>query len=564
MTGVACPTPILQFFGNNGALLVNGSVLTQVGGVNATVYADVNLSVALPNPIPLNNRGEPSTAGGASVQVFLPPNTAYTFTLFDANSNQVNQSTYVNGVQVNQVTIGTELWPQSAAESAASVTPTYYYYPWGDVRRYGADQTGGADSTSALQQANAQRKNNGAAVYLPGGTYKYTPSSVLEIDDWHGDAGGSFNPTIIKVYAAAGSYSGTVFRWTGENVMSNIFFQEATSSKVYPAIMLQDAAAGLSGLTAYGSLDNIFIANGAIGLDIQQVFSQTFNNLNVQNCGIGINATPTGYFNTLLFNNVFVNACNQCCNFNPTVISQNVTFVGGVIQDPNNGGSASVFGGISGLYFLNTYVEQVNSGSPVTTAFSFGGANGINGLDAAFKVNSGQCDILINGNVQGTIRGFGGGGSHLLTSGAAAQNLTLIDCSLPASGNAAVSNFTGTLTLQNTSYNGATFQLKQLSSGAQKPPTTFGGAPTIASSGTISPTTPVAFISGAAAINAISPPGVLATQGGYIDLIPATGATWTLVTGGSPNGIALASTAVVGKINRLYFDAVAGLWYPSY
>ena len=119
-TGVLCPVPILQFFDNTGKPAVGGSVLTQVGGVNAATYSDVNLTTPLPNPIPLNSRGEASTAAGATAQVFLTPNTVYVFTISDAAGNVLDTPQYVNGIQINQAIIGQELYPQTAAEIAAA------------------------------------------------------------------------------------------------------------------------------------------------------------------------------------------------------------------------------------------------------------------------------------------------------------------------------------------------------------------------------------------------------------------------------------------------------------
>ena len=83
-------------------------------------------------------------------------------------------------------------------------------------------------------------------------------------------------------------------------------------------------------------------------------------------------------------------------------------------------------------------------------------------------------------------------------------------------------------------------------------------APTIASAATISPVTPVAFISGTTAINTIVVPPSF-QGGGQITLIP-TG-LWTTGTSGN---IALGSTAVVNKALILTWDAVTAKWYPSY
>lgn len=85
-------------------------------------------------------------------------------------------------------------------------------------------------------------------------------------------------------------------------------------------------------------------------------------------------------------------------------------------------------------------------------------------------------------------------------------------------------------------------------------------APTIASSGTIAPTTMIAFVSGTTLINTITPPGNMATTGGVLILIP-TG-LWTTGTAGN---IAVASTAVVSKPLMLFYDnSGGGKWYPSY
>lgn len=61
-------------------------------------------------------------------------------------------------------------YPQTAAEVTAGVTPTFYNFPAGDVRRYGADSSGVADSTAAIQQAI----NSNTAVFVPQGNFKFS------------------------------------------------------------------------------------------------------------------------------------------------------------------------------------------------------------------------------------------------------------------------------------------------------------------------------------------------------------------------------------------------------
>ena len=89
--------PVLPFLNNAGQPNAGGSLLTQVGGVNYPTYQDPAGNTALPNPIPLNSRGEISNASGTTCQLYLASGEAYTFTLFDANGNQLWTAENVTG-----------------------------------------------------------------------------------------------------------------------------------------------------------------------------------------------------------------------------------------------------------------------------------------------------------------------------------------------------------------------------------------------------------------------------------------------------------------------------------
>ena len=65
-----------------------------------------------------------------------------------------------------QEQIGAVLYPRTAAEVAAGVTPSTYSYPAGDIRRYGAVINGVSDDTAAVQDAI----DSGSPVFHPGGT----------------------------------------------------------------------------------------------------------------------------------------------------------------------------------------------------------------------------------------------------------------------------------------------------------------------------------------------------------------------------------------------------------
>lgn len=184
-TGVACPPIVLAFILNNGTPAVNGSILTQVGGLNEATYQDVNLTIPLPNPIPLNARGEVSDDNGTSQQLFLIPNIVYTFTLFDGSGNQIWSKPYVNGIQIieTQDSIGNLLYPPLSSEGGSVVNP---WYPYGVVDRYGTNTTPGTtDMTTAVQaavNANVGQVKFFDAIYVVGAPIA-TPASGVAISN---------------------------------------------------------------------------------------------------------------------------------------------------------------------------------------------------------------------------------------------------------------------------------------------------------------------------------------------------------------------------------------------
>lgn len=113
-------------------------------------------------------------------------------------------------------------WPdRTAAEIAASVTPTNYDYEPGDVRRYGADPTGAASSTTAINSALSIN----APVYFYAGSYK---ASGLSQTIAFQRILGSGEVQITK------NANGVLFTSTGSNVEVNgIGFRGDASTPTY-------------------------------------------------------------------------------------------------------------------------------------------------------------------------------------------------------------------------------------------------------------------------------------------------------------------------------------------
>lgn len=249
---IASP-PILQFFNNAGQPNINGTVLTQVGGVNYPTYEDAAGTVPLPNPIPLNSRGEVSNASGVSKPLYLVAGVTYVFTLYDSNNNQINQATYGISPAVpttdyigNLHRVVTSITALRALDKTkytqAFVTGYYasgdggggaYYYDSSDVtsadnggtiivandgarwklswqgyisvKQFGAKGDGITDDTTAIQDAFTYAYNAGVspnkAIYFPAGTY--VVSSTITAQCSIIGEGPAYNGT------------GTVIKWTG-------------------------------------------------------------------------------------------------------------------------------------------------------------------------------------------------------------------------------------------------------------------------------------------------------------------------------------------------------------
>lgn len=169
--GFALTSPKMQFFDNSGRLLAGGKLLTKEvgGGADKATYSDALLASPNTNPVILNARGEASVHAAAGESFWLRLTDASDVTIWTAD-NQTLPGT--------EVDVGQTLYPRTAAEIAAGVTPTNYLYAPGDVRRYGAVGDNSTDCTTAIQSAIDVAKSatagSGGEVYLPKGDYRIT------------------------------------------------------------------------------------------------------------------------------------------------------------------------------------------------------------------------------------------------------------------------------------------------------------------------------------------------------------------------------------------------------
>lgn len=423
------------------------------------------------------------------------------------------------------------------------------------VKQFGATGDGSTDDTAAIVAANTYCYALGKRLFFPAGTYKYTPAQAIDVNGWIGEG---MRKSIVKVYAAAATYSGTCFRHTGYDEMALMSIQEATNSTTYPGILVQCASDPPSGASssfvAYAQHRKLSLQGGAVVRDIQNVFSWSFIDCETQNGGIGTKIIPDstagGFVSSLVFINEFNNNNNQGWNVNPPVNSYTITVVGGATQNQQT--TASFFQTLFSAAFYGHYAEE--STGAATTWAQF---NGVAHLWLQVTVASNHCDIYLGTNTSATIVGQNSTSCHLL-GGDTTQTVTLIDCLFAASGNTAFASWKY-INLVNSLYSGTYYQKAAFNLGNPVMAVNYAAAPTaIASASTIAPVTPVSFVSGTTTIDTITVPSWM-VGGGQITLIP-TG-LWSLSNAGN---VALGVTAVVSKALILTYDSGTSKWYPSY
>lgn len=201
---------------------------------------------------------------------FLPATWKNSYLAFDANGNPTPVSTLTNGLIQ---------YPVLASESGKVVNA---YYAYGNILRYGADPTGVADSTAAIQAAISCFPN-GYTIFAPIGTYKVSASLV-------------FPTTWLR-----GRFTGA--GWNSVFIMSGSSFD-----------MFTWAEAGGPSLT-YTNVDNFCISGQALTGSGNLINTQYASTIQMQNllllnfCTTGNGIAVVGYGTTathdILVSNIY-------------------------------------------------------------------------------------------------------------------------------------------------------------------------------------------------------------------------------------------------------------------
>ena len=275
----------------------------------ATLYTDATLSVPSANPIQADGLGNYhfyATPGRYVVQISGPGINAYTMPDTILPNDPTTPS--FNSVTATSITLGGNLGvggnatvtgtlsagtfaPSSISTGTLQVTgnaSTKGPRPWVDVVAYGADPTGAADSTSAIQAAiNAacsSGSTGGGAVHFPPGQYRVlqpqtsvsTTAPVLTV------------PSTCKGLTLEGgsSYSGTSVQFS-RPPLTSIQVSTGSSPNLMPVLML---TAGAGSGNQPVTLRDLSISGYNQAVQLNSTTFVTFDNvcLNATNTGNGI------------------------------------------------------------------------------------------------------------------------------------------------------------------------------------------------------------------------------------------------------------------------------------
>jgi len=228
MISILCPPLVFQGVGFGGLPLPFGKLFSYEAGTSApqATWTDSTQLQQNSNPVILNANGQ--------AQVWLDPSLTYKFRLTDALNNQIYVTDQVQGsltaaalsVILTQEFIGAILYPISAAEISASITPVNFFYPYGNILRYGSNS---APGITDMSQAARNCLLCNAFMYVPSGTYSFI--TVVNCFDGQQIYGDSRTSTIITSPTTR-----QTFLWEppGANARQGPIFHDLTINSDFP------------------------------------------------------------------------------------------------------------------------------------------------------------------------------------------------------------------------------------------------------------------------------------------------------------------------------------------
>jgi hypothetical protein len=119
--------------------------------------------------------------GGRFPTIYLDPSITYKVTITDSNDVLLYTIDPVNDQLLSAATIGEYLYPRTAAEISAGVTPVNYTYQTGDIRRYGGVGDGTTNNDDAFADADAASAGGTLVITIPSGDFLTTAIPAFSV-----------------------------------------------------------------------------------------------------------------------------------------------------------------------------------------------------------------------------------------------------------------------------------------------------------------------------------------------------------------------------------------------
>lgn len=235
---ILAPSPVQQFFSNDGRPAVNFRLFTYVAGTSTKIatYQDSTGLSSNTNPIVLDFRGE--------CDLWLDPTLTYKFVFAPPGSDDPPTSAIwtVDNVAglggLTQAIIGQLLWPRTAGEIAASITPATYAYQPQYAERQGATEASlDAANKTALQSAISAGRSHELVIVQPGISYGYKLNDLTTYPSFSGLTA----PCIVQDLGPGKTYAGYPAAYDG--AQWRLFFgtPQTTAALTFTAGLLAGA-----------------------------------------------------------------------------------------------------------------------------------------------------------------------------------------------------------------------------------------------------------------------------------------------------------------------------------
>jgi hypothetical protein len=400
------------------------------GTLSGSRVAAVNLAAS-------GNGGVTGILPLANVNTVSPDFTG-TMTLNGVIVPTVASPAFTGSPTINGVPIPT--FPLTAAETAASVTPTSCLFPELDVRRYGASAANsGATNATALQECvSVLAQHTGAEMVIPAGL-------VLNVTQVTFTSMSKFNVRCDGALVATAASPGTAFTNLSANqgVFTPIKISSCTKFKVYGKGWINNGfvdAVFITGCTDFdwsldcrGNCTNAVTATG--NSTMNGITIVTSNQFRLHDMTVDSVTSQNMNNSTDVFfqweNNIFLSGCTDF-ELGPNILSRKAGYGAFFV-------SSNCFD-----FSIHDNIGELCSGTACTIAFGGGGVVGqrftvsgnlwrLNQEDAFCVTNQSGTNASINATITGNVASYNGwcncsqGTTTPASSGGASLNFQFVD-----------------------------------------------------------------------------------------------------------------------------------------